>query len=163
MPRGAAGVDAPGEQAYHSVVAFLGLREIERDPYTAVHHDPAQQLVFIKRYSLNYPSIAAIELSFDRINRSLEAIARRRTLLLVDAREAPLRNDDGFENAFAHCHTRLTEGFKRTAVLLKSATGVLQLVRLSKGYSKPMGIFTRPEDALHHLGVSVDLKQLTDP
>ncbi|WP_437590437.1 hypothetical protein [Sorangium sp. So ce1000] len=142
---------------------FLGLRELDRDAFMAVHHDPAQHLVFIKRYSLNYPSVAEIEQSFQRIDRALGAISRLRTLLLVDAREAPLRNDDAFEGAFVHCHTRLTQGFKKTAVILKSATGVLQLGRLSKGYTKPMGIFTRPEDALHHLGVHIDLKQLTDP
>ena len=163
LPRGAAGVDAPGERAYHAAVAFLGFRELERDLYMAVHYDPAQHLVFIKRYSLHYPSIAELEQSFQRINRALGAIARHRTVLLVDARDAPLRNDDGFEGAFLQCHTQLTHSFKKTAVLLRSATGVLQLGRLSKGYVKPMGIFIRPEDALLHLGVHFDLKQLTDP
>ncbi|XXX77737.1 hypothetical protein WMF30_03045 [Sorangium sp. So ce134] len=136
-----------------------GLREIERNPYTAVHHDPTQQLVFIQRFSLPYPSLAELEQNFQRIEQAIGLISRPRSLLLVDARDAPMRNDDGFDVAFGQAHARLMQGFKRTAVILRSAIGVLQVGRLSKGYVRPVGTFTRPEDALLHLGVRIDLAQ----
>ncbi|WP_148313251.1 hypothetical protein [Sorangium cellulosum] len=140
-----------------------GLREIERDPYTAVHHDPTQQLVFIRRSSLPYPSFEELDRSFRRIEQAIRIISRPRSLLLVDARDAPMRNDDGFEVTFGQAHARLFQGFKRAAVILRSAIGVLQVGRLSRGYVTPVSTFTRPEDALLHLGVRVDLTQLKSP
>ncbi|WP_437635883.1 hypothetical protein [Sorangium sp. So ce854] len=138
-----------------------GLREIERNPYTAIYHDPTQQLVALKRSSRHYPSIEVLEQNFERIEQALGFVSKHRSVLLVDARDAPLRNDDTFDGAFARGHARLTQGFKRSAVILKSAIGVLQVGRLSKGYIRPVSTFTRPEDALLHLGVQLDLSQLT--
>ena len=140
-----------------------GVRQIERNPYTSVHHDSAQQLVVLTRSSLQYPSIEVLEQNFDRIEQVIGLISKQRSVLLVDARDAPMRNDDRFEVAFAQRNARLLQGFQKTAVLLRSAIGVLQVGRLSKGYVRPVGTFTRPEDALLHLGVHVDLKQLADP
>ncbi|WP_438017856.1 hypothetical protein WMF18_01635 [Sorangium sp. So ce315] len=137
-----------------------GLREIERNPYTAIYHDPTQQLVALKRSSRHYPSIDVLEQNFERIEQALGFVSKQRSVLLVDARDAPLRNDDTFDDAFSRGHARLTQGFKRSAVILKSAIGVLQVGRLSKGYVRPVSTFTRPEDALLHLGVQLDLKQL---
>ncbi|WP_437814163.1 hypothetical protein [Sorangium sp. So ce1078] len=138
-----------------------GLRELERNSYTAIYHDPAQQLVFLKRFSLPYPSLVEVEQNFQRMEQAIALISRPRSLLLVDARDAPMRNDDQFEATFAPSHARLMQGFKKTAVLLKSAIGVLQVERLSKGNVRPVGTFTRPEDALLHLGVRIDLTQFT--
>ncbi|WP_437734620.1 hypothetical protein [Sorangium sp. So ce1335] len=138
-----------------------GLRQIERNPYTALYHDSTQQLVALKRSSRHYPSIGVLEQNFERIEQALGLLAQQqRSLLLVDARDAPFRNDDTFDGAFARCHARLVQGFKKTAVILKSATGVLQVGRISKGYVRPVATFTRSEDALLHLGVQLDLTQL---
>ncbi|WP_437577833.1 hypothetical protein [Sorangium sp. So ce887] len=138
-----------------------GLIELERNPYTAVYHDPAQQLVFLKRFSPPYPSLGEVEQNFQRLEQALGIISRPRSLLFVDARDAPMRNDDRFEATFAPSNARLMQGFKKTAVLLKSAIGVLQVERLSKGQVRPVGTFTRPEEALLHLGVRIDLTQFS--
>lgn len=133
--------------------------ELERNPYTAIYHDPTQQLVFLKRYSLPYPSLVEVEQNFQRLEKAMGLISRPRSLLLVDARDAPMRNDDRFEATFAPSRARLMQGFKKTAVLLRSAIGVLQVERLSKGNVRPLGTFTRPEEALVYLGVRIDLTQ----
>lgn len=133
--------------------------ELERNPYTAIYHDPTQQLVFLKRYSLPYPSLGEVEQNFQRLEKAIGLISRPRSLLFVDARDAPMRNDDRFEATFAPSRARLMQGFKKTAVLLRSAIGVLQAERLSKGNVSPVGTFTRPEEALVYLGVRIDLTQ----
>ncbi|WP_434045185.1 MULTISPECIES: hypothetical protein [Sorangium] len=137
-----------------------GLRQIERNPYTAIYHDSIQQLVALKRSSLHYPSIEVLEQNFERLEQAIGVISRHRAVLLVDARDAPFRNDDLFDEPFARRHARLVQGFKKTAVILRSAVGVLQVGRITKRSLTPVSTFTRPEDALLHLGVQLDLKQL---
>ncbi|KYF68094.1 hypothetical protein BE11_17270 [Sorangium cellulosum] len=136
------------------------MRQIERNPYTALYHDSLQQLVALKRSSLHYPSMEVLEQNFDRLEQALGIISRHRSVLLVDARDAPFRNDDMFDEPFARRHARLVQGFKKTAVILRSAVGVLQVGRITKGSLQPVSTFTKPEDALLHLGVQLDLKQL---
>ncbi|WP_437288495.1 hypothetical protein [Sorangium sp. So ce406] len=137
-----------------------GLRQIERNPYTALYHDALQQLVALKRSSLHYPSIEVLDQNFDRLEQALGVVSRHRSVLLVDARDAPFRNDDKFDEPFARRHARLVQGFKKMAVILRSAVGALQVGRITKGSLQPVSTFTKPEDALRHLGVQLDLNQL---
>jgi hypothetical protein len=53
--------------------------------------------------------------------------------LIVDMRQAPSRNDPGFEGAMRTFRETVTEGFARLAVLLESTAGVLQVNRLGRG------------------------------
>src|SRR5262249_25431969 len=50
----------------------------------------------------------------------------------VDTRQAPLRNDADFEDAMARLRSGLTGHFRRTAVLLESNLGELQVTRLER-------------------------------
>jgi hypothetical protein len=52
--------------------------------------------------------------------------------LVVDTREAPLRNDKAFEETMAKLRIELTTRFQRTAVLLDSPLGELQVTRLER-------------------------------
>jgi len=53
--------------------------------------------------------------------------------VLVDMRQAPVRNDVGFESAMAALRGGLTRHFRRVAVLLESNIGELQVARLGRG------------------------------
>jgi hypothetical protein len=52
--------------------------------------------------------------------------------LVVDTREAPLRNDRAFEETMGRLRNELTSRFPRTAVLLDSPLGELQVTRLER-------------------------------
>jgi hypothetical protein len=52
--------------------------------------------------------------------------------VVVDTREAPLRNDKDFEETMAKLRVELTSRFQRTAVLLDSPLGELQVSRLER-------------------------------
>lgn len=55
--------------------------------------------------------------------------------VVVDMRQAPPRNDTGFENAMAELRMGLATNFARVAVLLESATGLLQVNRIGRNDS----------------------------
>jgi hypothetical protein len=52
--------------------------------------------------------------------------------LVVDTREAPLRNDKAFEQTMPKLRVELTSRFPRTAVLFDSPLGELQVSRLER-------------------------------
>jgi hypothetical protein len=78
-------------------------------------------------------------------------VVKPRTVLFIDSRLAPLRNDPVFEAAFDENRQRFTKGFKKVSVLVKTAVGKLQIQRHSKMDGLPMGVFTDPLDALAYL------------
>jgi hypothetical protein len=76
--------------------------------------------------------------------------------LLVDLREGPMRNDEGFEAAAHRFRRDVHHGFARSAVLVRSQAGRLQIVRHEKespleGASPPT--FLDEGEALGFLGV----------
>lgn len=52
--------------------------------------------------------------------------------LVVDTRQAPIRNDTEFERAMGQLRERLTRHFSRTAILIDSRLGELQVARLER-------------------------------
>jgi hypothetical protein len=67
--------------------------------------------------------------------------------VVVDMRQAPPRNDPAFENAMARLRGVVTGKFARTAVLLESAAGVLQVNRLGREDGQPHQFATLSETA----------------
>jgi hypothetical protein len=68
--------------------------------------------------------------------------------LVVDVRRAPLRNDGAFEDAMARLRAGLTRHFRRTAVLLESNTGELQVSRLERD-ERGHALATRSESSAY--------------
>jgi hypothetical protein len=52
--------------------------------------------------------------------------------LLIDARDAPARNDAEFEETFARARRPILAQFGRVAVLVRSAVGKLQVTRYAR-------------------------------
>ena len=76
--------------------------------------------------------------------------------LLVDMRDAPMRNDEVYERTMGHELARLMTGFRRRAVLVKTAIGALQSNRASRAVwgedpDTAPTIFRDEEEALLHL------------
>jgi hypothetical protein len=52
--------------------------------------------------------------------------------IVVDMREAPLRNDPAFENSMEILRTVISRRFARVAVLIATGVGVLQINRITR-------------------------------
>jgi hypothetical protein len=136
------------------------LRELTRDPYSVLLYDAHQRLVAIKRLALPYPDLDELERSFRRMEFAISSVPRRRSRLFVDARDSPARNDPAFEVIFARLQAQIVDGFSRTAVLVKSAAGVLQVGRVARGADLPLRVFNDVDEATRFLGVTLELAAL---
>lgn len=94
---------------------------------------------------LRIPDIAK---SFGELEDALRAYNRRHFCLLVDMRAAPQRNDPEFEQAASHQPAVLSAGFIRVAVLVRTASGRLQVGRHIRTQNISMQMFNDEAEAM---------------
>lgn len=88
-------------------------------------------LAVLQRTPVAWLSLAQLSDENETILRTLREHQRDQGLL-VDMRDAPIRNDADFENAMAKLRQGLTQHFKRMAILLESNLGELQVTRIER-------------------------------
>lgn len=93
--------------------------------------DEARQLVRSVRTSTPYESIAEIEALVQHVRELTASFEPEKYVMLVDSRAAPLRNDPAFEQA-QRGFAVLTRRFRKSALLMKTAVGMLQAERLRR-------------------------------
>ena len=71
--------------------------------------------------------------------------------LLIDSREGPARNDPAFEELLARVRGPIVSRFARSAVLVQSAVGRLQVARYAREDRASPGVFTDEAAALAYL------------
>jgi hypothetical protein len=82
--------------------------------------------------------VSGIAAAFNPIHAALRQIDRTRSLLLIDVRQAPLRNDPALEVGIDREIHVIVAGFVRWGVLVRTSAGALQVNRVSR--------VRRPED-----------------
>ena len=92
------------------------------DDYLSVHR--------VRRTAVPFESLQQLDDALALLSKRLEALPPRRALL-VDLRVVAPRNDVAFEQRVGIQFPRLVGRYARTAYLVKTAAGVLQLKRLS--------------------------------
>ena len=134
------------------------LRELIRLNHLWVRYDKLREVVVITRFALHWSSLGELHEAFDRIEQALAGIPKHRTILLVDSREAPMRNDPVFEAAFSERRRRINLGFKKIVVLVRTAVGRLQIQRHAKVDDIPTGVSTEIHEALDYLDLPRDFE-----
>jgi sulfite reductase alpha subunit-like flavoprotein len=121
---------------------------LPRRLYTSRHwlleEQPEKRLAVLSRTPAPWRSLAELRAENETILGLLRE-DQRGAGLLVDMREAPIRNDPEFEGAMAELRQRLTSHFERTSILLESALGELQVTRLERDECRPTTVTTRSE------------------
>lgn len=105
--------------------------------------DSAQKLAVLRRTPVAAGSLLALSEENERVLHCL-SVRHREFGLVVDTRQARMRNDTGFEDAMARLRHELTGHFLRTAVLLESTIGELQVSRIERDERRD-AIATRSE------------------
>jgi hypothetical protein len=105
---------------------------IVQNEYVIVEHDPARSLLHFARTKRPYPLTAAFIEAIQPVIDVFDQLSRAQHKLLIDMREAPLRNDEGFESFAAPSLDRVFGGFAKTAILVRTAVGELQFSRLRR-------------------------------
>jgi hypothetical protein len=108
-------------------------------------------LVRVTRLSAPYDGIEQAESDM----RAMIDVGNARSLgtrkLLLDLREGPMRNDEGFEEMLGRYRVHFFTRFAAVAILVKTAVGKLQVSRLAKNEHTRTHIFTDEKAALAHL------------
>ncbi|HRI66743.1 MAG TPA: hypothetical protein PK156_21000 [Polyangium sp.] len=133
----------------------LGPREVYRSPYMVLRYDQARRLLVLTRLSEHYPSIEVLRAAFGQMETDTAHIWRQKTLLLIDARRSPARNDAVFESEFDRLRKHFLRDWQKVASIVQSAIGVLQVARHMRKDELPIGVFTDVSEALAYLGVSM--------
>ena len=107
------------------------LRRSYTSPHWILDERCDTKLSVLQRTPAAWTSLAELGAESDAILGGLSDEQRDHGLL-VDMRQSPIRNDADFENAMARLREGLTQHFKRTAVLLDTKLGELQVSRLER-------------------------------
>jgi hypothetical protein len=121
------------------------IRRLHDSEFWLLEEFPEQQIAVLHRTPLPASSLAALAADNDALLAALRE-EHRSFGLVVDTREAPLRNDKAFEQTMERLRIELTAHFQRAAVLLDSALGELQVNRLERDEGRNTFI-TRSESA----------------
>lgn len=98
-------------------------------PHYVMEEDTAARVVYLRRSPLPFTSVEEIASANDGVINEIQPY-HAEWGIVVDMRQAPARNDPGFENAMRRLRDTTTERFARLAVLLESTVGMLQVTRL---------------------------------
>lgn len=110
-----------------------------------------EQLLLVRRTANAYTSANEVRTAFDPVRRIVETLDRANTSVLVDMRLAPPRDDPEFERAAGDQPKLLSRGFKRSAVLIRTAIGLLHVQRHMQRLGLPMKVFNDEQQALDYL------------
>jgi hypothetical protein len=130
------------------------VRVLAENRYYVLSLDPPRSLVRWARTAVPYRAVE----EFDDVSRAavlaLLPVDRSTHVLLVDVREAPMRNDDAFEAVALRFRRDIHHGFLRSAVLVRTRAGQLQIQRHIK--ERPLDVPDHPtfldeEEALAYL------------
>ncbi len=119
--------------------------------HVRLERDLGRRIVRLTRSAEKYDSNAQAVETYNKINAELDRGGRTGYGFLVDSRQAPLRNDATFEAAVREPRKKTTQGFTRTAVLLKSAVGVAQMTRVVREDGVDMLVTVDEAEALAHV------------
>lgn len=118
--------------------------------HVRVTRDPSTFLVRYVRSSERFATVAEFDATTDRIVEALAGIRRSRHALLVDVRRSPLVVSAEFDVAAARFAADVIAGFAKSATLVSTPVGRLQITRFRREHSGPEP-FTDEERAVDYL------------
>lgn len=98
-----------------------------------------------------FTDVAQVTEAYTGLVEALEALRGPRRGLVIDLRTAPGRNDPAFERAIAPLRRRMFLSHPRRALVVKTATGRLQVKRHAQQDGVEVGVFTDEDAALAYL------------
>lgn len=125
-------------------------RSLYEDSYFRVTADDEARLIRLVRSARPFPTLEAVEKCFEAVAFSMITI-RHGWALLVDSRDAPMRNDDGFEDVLSRARARIVARFRCAAVLVASDVGKLQVARYGREDSRSPPVFGDETEALAYI------------
>lgn len=135
---------------------MFSTRPLHLSPHWVIEGGIREQILIVRRTANSYTSVNDVRAAFDPIRRIVETLDRANTSVLVDMRLAPPRDDPEFERAAGDQPKLLSRDFKRSAVLIRTAIGLLHVQRHMQRLGLPMKVFNDELLALDYLRGRID-------
>jgi hypothetical protein len=129
------------------VVPCILVRELLHTAHFVVVEDEGTRIITRTRTAERFASLDEVTSAYDGLARTFDGIRRSSYAQLVDVRLAPPRNDEAFETIVLRYQHRLYDEFRRVAVVVQTAAGMLQLRRFVTLYRPDAGLFTDLSEA----------------
>ncbi len=113
--------------------------------------DDEERIVRRARTTERFASLEALARAYDELVTALDSVRRADFGQLIDARQAPPRNDPEFEAIVRQHHAALYRDFRASAALVQTATGRLQIQRMFVESGIHASVFTSEAEAIAHL------------
>lgn len=130
---------------------MLSTRPLLVNTHWVIESDAREQILTVRRTANAYATVNDVRTSFEEVRRIVEALDRPNFSVLVDMRLAPPRDDPEFERAAGDQPGLLSREFKRTAALMRTATGILHVQRNLNQLGLPIKVFSDEQQALEYL------------
>lgn len=122
------------------------------DPLLRITLDRQTGIVRYDRTALPYATIEHVSRVHDELLKGVLGLPRGAFAILLDLRLAPPRNDEAYEAIIEGYMDLLIRHFRGYAILVKTAAGRLQVVRLERRVNRPShAVFHEESEALAHL------------
>lgn len=125
------------------------MRVLFETEHVRVEHDPARHLLIIRRTAVRIPDDGGTVV-LEKLRLALLGVDRSHTSLLVDMRAPTIRNDDTMDRVVS-AFQEIVRGFRKSAVLVRTATGMLQINRTSREGNSDARGFSDEQEALAFL------------
>jgi hypothetical protein len=120
--------------------------------FLSAHVSTDSGVVYVVRNERQLQTFEDIERAFGALNRALAGLDHEQyPFLFMDFRRAMGRNDDDFERAVERYRAETLRGFRKVAVLVRSAPGRLQAQRHARTDGVPSSAFMDEVAALEWL------------
>jgi hypothetical protein len=108
------------------------MQPLFRSPWFSLDRDDATAVVHYRRSAVPFATAEELLRAFSEMELAVAKLDGHHWRLLLDSRDAPMRNDPAFEEAMRSCRRRFVARFARVAVLVKTAIGKLQISRYAR-------------------------------
>jgi hypothetical protein len=139
----------------------MATRTLLENEHFRIRVDDDARLVRVVRTAAPFASPESLENAFAEASAVTRVFAG--WAVLLDSRDAPARNDPEFEEIFARGRKNLLARFDAIAVLVKSATGRLQVARYAREDGNDPVMFDDESAALEYLAKRPRRSRVTDP
>jgi hypothetical protein len=132
-------------------VAPRELRKLVANDYCQLDYDAATRVVRFVRSDVTIRSAEEARRFFGEAVAAITTLGRHRIRLVLDMRQAPMRNDPQYEQVLAEFRREVSRDVARVAVIVRTAVGRLHAQRLGKADSIEQAIVGSEAEALAYV------------
>jgi hypothetical protein len=125
--------------------------ELGRTPHWVLEREVGQSYFRLRRTAIPMGDLGDIAAELEKFKKIFSRVDTSRLGLLIDLRDGPMRNDPKWEQQLRPWQKLIFTSFGRTAVLVKTPAGKLQMERVASEVAPGLAVFDDEASAIAKL------------